>query len=654
MPSLTLPVGRGCATGVDPSLLDQGQLQESVGVVYEVSNPAAQKMKGRDIFNSSAVGSPSSITNIQYFDSVSGNPMILVFVGANIYKSAIPATDAPAGAGSFSIITGSPSDSDGADATVFNDTMVVTGANKNYVISGSGAARQLGLFGTDRAQLLLGTGAAGNPNGTYEAWVTEYDSTNGIESANFVGTSSSPSSITTAGAQKITYNINNITATWSNASADKYRIYRTIAGGVYPNGWLVTEQLKSVVAYTDDMSDVDLVTQTPYPIVTINDISESLNWMPVQGFGSLDTFQGSLVASDRTNAIVYSESGLMDAMPESYRLAMYPAFGGTVNCVRTLGPRLFAFFTHETFQINYLPKASDAVFDGGIAQEKVGNYGTPSPNGACMFSGFGNQAAMFFASLNGPMVMVNSDPHAILDRAVANIDWPNTVKTKWLGMCKAIDNPLKQRVELFFVDSDTDTTSYSALHFYYDSERLTHKAGSLPELAWTGPHKVPGKGCFGVQRVSNGNGRGAIYTGDARANGTVYQEDVAFSDEALLVDSSGTINFRLRTSKVYPVGLDGEARADRLHIHKSSDNTDAANPDYTVTFTAHREEDGAFTTPIQGIKAQTAGLSSMGLNTGFRGFDVRITYDGTTAMPPINNITLRYKDTEEFSKTTRG
>lgn len=638
MPSITVPVGRGGGTGIDPSLLDQGQLQEAIGVAYDISNPAAKKVGGRSHYNAAAVAS-AAIKSIIYFDSINGNPFLISSCSLGYQTSPMDGVFTTA-------INGGAVGSGIVDNVVFNDNMMlVKGTGNNHVMNSSKTIRRLGLSTTDASTVSLAVAAGPGQTGTYTYWATEYDSTNLVESALTLGTTTSPATITLADQNTLVTS----TPTWNNPSANRYRIYRTIAGGAYPNGWLVAEKDKGVTVFTDTLSDATLVANSPYPIVTINDISESLNYFGNWSFSSITGYQGSLVAARANDdSIYYTETGQIDSWPSSYRMRFNPVYGGSLNCVRALDDACYVFFTNETFIVNYLPKASDAVFDGGIAQHKIANYGTPSHLGACIFSGTGMPSCVFFVSNTGPMLCVGG----VVDRAVGNIDWANTVAVTQLSTCKVIDNPQRQRVELFFNDSASDTTSWSALHFYYDSMRLTQKTGPLPELAWTGPHKVPGPGCYAIQRVSGNNGSGVVYAGSQAADGFVYLEDDGTSDAALLVDAVGTVNFRLRTAKLYPVGMDGEARGDRLHIHKAAENAAAGNADYQVTFYAHREESGVMAYQTQ-IKAETAGLSSVGLNSGFRGFDVRITHDGITAMPPINNITLRYEDAEKFGKTTR-
>jgi hypothetical protein len=334
----------------------------------------------------------------------------------------------------------------------------------------------------------------------------------------------------------------------------------------------------------------------------------------------------------------YSETTAHHSFPASYQLNFRPKFGGTAQCVRTLDTSAVILFDNECFVVNYLPKGADSFFDGGVAQRRIGNFGTPSPNGAATFGGWGRAQVLFFASRAGPMV---TDGQAI-DRAVKGIDWAKHVTRGNLDRCVVIDNPDKWRVEMYYPTDDT--TLWRCLHFYYDLERLGDVEAGFPEMVWTGPHIVPGPGVYTVV-----NGVSRVYTGSRKADGFVYREGVGTNDAANLVDTSGTINFRLRIGQFYPTeeGIGGEARLERVYIHKAG--TGSGN--YATTVTAHREETGTVSTPVENIAATTTGSTSVGFNRSGKSFDVKITRDDTLAMPPINNITVDIRDSGRFEKT---
>jgi hypothetical protein len=292
----------------------------------------------------------------------------------------------------------------------------------------------------------------------------------------------------------------------------------------------------------------------------------------------------------------------------------------------------------ETFRVNYLPDETDNVFSTDIAVEHVANHGTPSPQGMCSFTAWGGASILFVASLQGPILIAGK----VVDLAVSNIDWPNTVVLSKLLFCKVLDNPSKFRVEFYYRDSMTDSTSWKCIHFYYDSQRMTQKSGPLPEMAWTGPHPVPGPGTFGIVNYSP-----TVWTGSEAATGTVYIEGQGTSDAANLTDGSGTIPFRLRTRRSYPIGLDGQGRADRVIVHQGA----ATAQDYTVALTAYQEHGKVTTYDNLAIQGDAGGVGSMGVNANFVSFDVRVVADGAVGMAPINTISLRVDDEALAQKT---
>jgi len=311
--------------------------------------------------------------------------------------------------------------------------------------------------------------------------------------------------------------------------------------------------------------------------------------------------------------------------------------GGQARCGRTVNKVALVFFDNNTFRVNTLPKAADSFFDPGVVQERIANYGTTSPLGACTFSGWGGSEMVFFWDRNGPMITDGN----VFDSAVENIDVA-TVPASSLSTVVCIDNPVRYRVEVTYLDADGD---YRRLDFYYDSSKITQERG-FPELIWTGPHLVPGPGTYGVL-----SGVGTVWTGSRAADGFVYREDSGYSDAALLVDASGKVNFRLRTPRLYAGGdINTQATVTRIYVSKSEVGTGV----YSVTLNSWNEGD---TNEPKGVTRQVSaalvGTSSDDFNRGGQSHDVRITRDDAVFMPPINNLTLKISDVGELAKTNR-
>lgn len=635
MPAITLPVGRGTATGIDPSLTDK--LTESVGVVYRVGDPAAHKFPGRTKFNSAAIGS-LNVNDVWFVDG-----SLLAFASdSHLYKANAGTT------GTFSDNWTFPGTLFGFDvATLLNQSFIVSGFQSQStspfgaLVLGSTSYR-FGLAGVATAPV-TGTTVGTIVAGTYTYWTTEYDSVHNVESRH--GTPYSEFFLVSAVTISPGPNaIEVFKPTTVNASADKWRIYRTIAGGAAPIGWLVTELDMGTASYVDNTADADLVLNETYRIVTVNGVPESMDGDPQElALNSIASFQGSLVGTTTSNGdFAWTPAGEPHSWPDSYRITFPTKYSGESNCVRVAGDGAYVMFNSETFVVNYLPDQRDSVFDTGICVDHVANYGTPSNRGACAFTAWGGQSVLFVASLEGPILITRG----AVDRAVRNIDWasivPLTVPLPFRWKC--VDNPDKSRVEFTYQDDPNTLTSWKCLHFYYDSERSVTETGPLPEMAWTGPHTVPGPSTFGFGSIQP-----LSWTAGNVATGFVWTENSGLVDNAQLIDTDGTIQFRLRTNRVYPGGLDSESRADRVFIHKQ---TSTSEQEYDVTFTGYREN-GLSTAYPGGVDGTGSGLSSRALNVSHISFDVRVTADGNTGMAPINNITVRLEDKQGKSlKTT--
>lgn len=629
MPLISLPVGRGTATGVDPSLTEQ--LQESIGVVYKVGDPAAHKFPGRTALNDTPLAA-NECRDVQFSD---GRLMALC---DNTAFSLSPSTGA---ATSIFTMDGSPSE---LDVTSLNDiTYVVSGRQSDNVAPfgafaiGSASNATGYRMGLDPVvEVPLVTAIAGTLAGTFRYWTTEYDDDHAVES-------SYDDTLDVVSITPATQGVRVTKPATRNASATHWRIYRTIASGSRPIGWLVAQVAIATTTYDDDMSDAELVLNAPYRIVSPNGVPESMDGQASQGLqqlaiSSITTFEGSLVGV-HLGGVGYTPAGEPHSWPGSYTLQMPTKYSGREKCVRACGDGCYVSTSHELFRINYLPDETDSVFSAGVAIEHVANYGTPSARGMCSFTAWGGAPVLFVASLQGPILCAGK----VVDRAVLNIDWAALVNLSLLGSCKVVDNPARYRVEVYYL-TDNSPRTWECLHFYYDSERTTRTDGPLPEMAWTGPHPVPGPGCYAV----SSNTPKSYTAGDLNDSGLVYEEDSGTVDAALLTDADGTIPFTLRTRRTYQNPMDTQSRADRVYIHCREQNDDQ---DYNVTFTAYRENGQSTSHPNKIIEASGNGMVSHTLNATHVSFDVTVNADGVSGMAPINNISVRTEEPVKALKT---
>jgi hypothetical protein len=140
-----------------------------------------------------------------------------------------------------------------------------------------------------------------------------------------------------------------------------------------------------------------------------------------------------------------------------------------------------------------------------------------------------------------------------------------------------------------------------------------------------------------------------VWTGSRTTSGTIYKEGVGYQDAANIVDSSGTIQFRLRTKKLYMQGIASEAIVRRVFVHKAA----AGTGNYSTALTNFYDGVGSRET-TRNISAVELGATSNDFSIGGQVFDVRVTFDTATYMPPINNITIQVDDASELEKTNRN
>lgn len=612
MPPIPFALNKGCADGVDAALLEDGYLQESVGVAYEPSDPAVHKIGGRTAF-ASAISS-NAVSGVGFVDFDSASDLLLAQVNGAFYSSTI------AGAAFASIRSGLTASVTYFDYVKYADQLACcNGTDTNWIVKSDNTTIRLSLTAQTVAPTHSSAGAG--ITGTFKYWATEYDQTNDVESA-FTGT---PLTVT------VTDDTVTITKPATvNSSATHWRLYRSKDAGAYPVGWRVATTAIGTTTYADSTADADLVALAPYDVVSINGELESANTAaPV--FKSVATYHGALLGLNGNN-LHFSIASLLHYFPTNYAITVRPRFGGVARCVRTVGDVAVVLSDHDSFVVNYLPSEADSFFSAGEALEHLSNFGTPSPQGACTFSGWGGREMLFYASASGPMLTDGEST----DRAVKHIAWSTHVPQAALSGCVAIDNPEKWRIELFYQSDSADATVWSVLHFYYDPARVDRDFG-FPTLAWTGPHRSPGPGAFAVV-----SGAGRVYTGSKAATGIVYLENSGVEDAADLIDASGTIYFRARTRRVHPAGTGGDSRIGRAYIHKKS----AGSGTYACALTAWDEADGE-TAQNRTISATQAGTTSEGFSHRGEGFDLRIVRDDALAMPAINQVTLIVEDADE-------
>lgn len=626
-------LGKGTADGIDPSLSDQ--LQESEGVDYNVSDPAASKLPGRAIHNSGGAAFSSFALLPAVFVSFNGDGTDRIITATNAANNNIVSVDGTTGVATTLASSGFGTSGMLDGTKVGDDLFIASGVsaltNQNVAIRTGGTKIPHGLFGPSGVDFSFAYVAGSLTSSGLQYWVTEYDSVNGIESVGGTTLTATPAA-------------QGVKITWTgegglprNSTADKWRLYRSLDLGSKPIGWLLAEQTFANNTYTDNTTDANLVLNQQYSVVNINDILKDRDVVPPP-IQSVATFEGVLCGVDAVNGdLVFAEGGLPHSFPTDYRIKFLYNFGGRGQCCRTLDDGLYVCANNETFRVDYLPNSKDGVFDAAVVWKRIAHYGTPSPNGACVFTGWGGKTVLFIASPANP-ILINADG---VDLAVSNIDWANTVPLSLLQYCRAIDNPDLWRVELYFRTSTTDATAWKVLHFYYDPDRLEHKQGIFPEMAWTGPHLCPGPGVFG--RVA---GTGQTWTVSRKQDGFLYKEGVGTSDAANLVDGSGTINYRLTTPRIYPAGDDGQVTLRRIYLHKKTAGTGT----YSVKVTTFLEEEGgeALTSTID---ATVAGNTSMDLNAACKAFEIRIVRDDAAAMPEINKLTVTWDDETKFIKS---
>ena len=256
MPNTTLPVDKGIVDGRDPTLLREGELQTGEGVRYKPTDPAAHKLEGRSAFNGSAIAS-AAVNGLKFVQFDSADDRLLAQVSGTLYSSTI------SGASFSSIRSSLTATAIHLDTTKVNDEMFCANNNDiNWVVKNDNTTFRVGLDEYTATPVeSLGAGAL---TGTFEYWITEFDSVNLVESA-FNGTvlTSTPSS------QDVTITAPAAAST-NNPNADKWRLYRSKTNGAFPIGWRVNTAAFAVNIVDSTLDAALTIVGNEYQIVTIN------------------------------------------------------------------------------------------------------------------------------------------------------------------------------------------------------------------------------------------------------------------------------------------------------------------------------------------------------------------------------------------------
>jgi len=525
----------------EPTLIGESQLQDSQGAEYRVGEPGVFVAKGRR-----NDGTVASVTWRSAYEASfdNGNDFILAHEGNNVHAITMKAGFGGVLAhtfptGSTAIVGAHYGNRHYVASSVENQRFEqFTSGVSSYPI---GMSKSTFVIGSSVTQ---GTGAVTATIGL-EYWTTEYDSTRGIES--IFGTTTNTGAFTDKDGVILT-----VTGTSKNPRADKTRWYRSVDGGGYPDGGLIQETAIGTTQITDTNASTEKYTVPFYGTITVGGLSSDRDEEPPIFDNIFGPFQDSLlgIAVGDWRVLRFTPAGYPDSWPSRYGVPIETRRRDRLVTGVVLPGRIGVFATNSVHVLFRLPRDSDSVFAAGEAQDILTDQrGCMSRRGATTFTPPGAEALAIWVSRDGIWLSnLTSSPVPITD----NIDWTGRVDVSKLYLSRLIDDPINRR--LVFIHWKKTDTSHSTGVWYLDYQRFTD-SGLRILFADHGPIADASTAIYFEDSTLR------LISLDSRAsNGKIYTEGVQDVDDSQLLDSSGSVKFRVRTKEFMPFGARGQGR----------------------------------------------------------------------------------------------
>ncbi len=293
-----------------------------------------------------------------------------------------------------------------------------------------------------------------------------------------------------------------------------------------------------------------------------------------------DFFGGSLVLNDLRDetALRYSLVGEPEYFPKPYEMRLNASKRrDKITCIRSLGTVLVVGLENSIERVNFLPRETNSDLTDGLAHEELAtDHGIPGRLAAVKFDMPGQGTILAYASAAGTFMT-----NGIWTRPLnIDLDWLQTVKLTALGSCVFRVYPREKWLVLYYCPyGATHNRNTRKLVFSYSMSHIK-EGGFLPVL---GPIVVSGRASAEV--IDSGTSK--LVTGH-ETSGVIYIEDsgttIPSGYRVLINSSSDTpasfeegdgrttasvdvkILPRIRTRRMYPAGIERDAREERIYV----------------------------------------------------------------------------------------
>lgn len=532
------------SAGVDenePTLIREEALQDTDGAEYRVGQQGIYVARGRDQY-----GDVGGFTGLGLYEAGFDSTIDwLIAHYGNTYAASVIGS---------STLSFSALDSFTAGSSAFVGTHY---ANRHYLANGVGNRRiestatgltsfAMGMSTTSFAVGVSVTQGAGSITATtgLEYWATEYDSSRGIESIH--GSTANTGAISSLDSVIVT-----VTGTSTNPRADQIRWYRSVDGGGYPDGGLLQTTAIGTTQITDSNTVTDTLTVPNYGTISIGGLDTDRDEAPPVFTTIFGPFQDSLlgVNINEQRVLRFTPAGYPDSWPSAYGIPLETPRHDIIIGGVVLGGRIGVFCRDSVHVIYRLPRDSDSIFAAGEAQEPLTlERGGISRRGATIFVPPGSTGLGAFVARDGIFATdFSTAPVSLTD----GTDWESRVDVSKLDLCRLVNDPLNRR--LVFIHRKASDTTHNTGIWYLDYQHFTDQ-GIRITFADHGP-------LVDATTIAYHDGLRRLVSFDSRpGNGQVYVEAIQDVDDSQIIDSSGSVRFRVRTKEFFPATATGVMR----------------------------------------------------------------------------------------------
>lgn len=380
-------------------------------------------------------------------------------------------------------------------------------------------------------------------------------------------------------------------SSWANSDFTNANSFKVFVGSHWYGFYL--DYVRVRVWYTTSFLDANGVTYRTISYrsqvgTTVTD-SAALP-PPISSVG--DIFQGQVVVNDVSDpaTVRFSLPGYPEYFPKPYFLRFDTLKKDVVKAVKRVGQVLVVGLQDSCRRVNYLPREVDTDFEQGLAHEPIdSSVGVVGPNAYCLVNISGGGEVMAFVSHTGLFITdgITCRPLNI------DLDWDSTVAAAYLGNAILRNYP-RLKLLAFYYTPYGGTTNTKVLYFSYDPMKIK-EGGFLPAV---GPCSVSARAACEATISGVSYLLTAHYT-----DGKVYVEDSGLTDA-----SGGTIVPIVKTRQIYPAGLDGEARVQKLYLRASAYGASSSISCTTTSASTTVTSSAAFGSVVAGMYVYGTGI----------------------------------------------